>query len=98
MDLINWLSALYLVAVAVGMTVWIWRKRDEDAPPGFWRPLGYWSFVAAFAVGAQLAARGPTSFYLGVAVLWWALLTAFAAAVLGVRHLLTRRNRGDVAR
>ena len=69
---------------------------DRQIKP-FFKPLGYAAAVIAMSAGAQLAARGMTDENARFAVYAWLLLTSLSAAVLGVRHLLSRSNSGQVA-
>lgn len=84
--------AVLFVAWMLGMGWWIWSK-DRAAP--YWRTLAFWSMVWGLSSGAQLGARGAE--FAGVAVITWAFLTLATALLLGVRHLLTRRKRREVA-
>jgi hypothetical protein len=61
-----------------------------------WATLGWWSMLFAFAGAAQVAARGVNSTSLMYALGAWLLLTGLAALVLGIRHLLSRRDRRNV--
>lgn len=89
----DWFFGLLLIAALIGIGVWIWRTK----PIGFWKPLGYWATLWGILAAGQLATRGISDARIGVAVqAWLAALTA-TAVILGIRHLLARRQSGKVA-
>lgn len=86
------------IAVFIGIGVWFWKHdQSPTGPHPFWRPLGYAALVLAMSCGAQIAGRGMGRMTMWHVLLSWAFLVAVAAALLGVRHLLSRRNRGKVS-
>lgn len=88
----DWFFGLLLVAILVGIGLWIWRTKRESALAA----LGYWALVWAVLAGGQLAARGVTAHWLWIAAVVWASLTAATALLLGIRHLLSGRQSRQI--
>jgi hypothetical protein len=87
-------GAVYITALAV----WVWRHgRVASGPQPFWAPLGWCALLLGMSCGAQLAARGVDYIPLSHVLLVWLALLLPCALILGVRHLLSRRQRGKVA-
>lgn len=85
---------LVCVAYLAGICVWIWRSgRVKEGPQPFWAPLGACAVVLAMSCGAQLAARGFDYIPLTWVFIGWFVLLLPCALLLGVRHLLSRRQR-----
>lgn len=96
-SVLTWTFQALSVALFVGVCVWIWKRDQSTAGPHpFWRPLGYMALVLAMSAGAQIAGRGMGRMTIWHVLLGWAALVAVVAALLGVRHLLSRRNRGQI--
>lgn len=57
-----------------------------------------WATIWALAAGAQLGARGVTPDNIKFASFAWLGVTAVTALILGIRHLLARRDSGEIPR
>lgn len=86
--------AVLALAAFVGVGVWIWRKSADLSPA---KAIGHWAFLWAFVCGAQLAARGLTERWAWIALASWLGLVALSATIVGIRHLLTRRDSRQIA-
>ena len=89
---------VFFVAVGLGMCylsgLLVWNSAGSERPTKFWKPLGYWAVVIAAVAGAQAGSRPLTSYNVGNALMAWLGVALLVACILGIRHLLSRRDRG----
>lgn len=91
----DWFFLVLGAAYLMGLAVWLWRHdRTASGPQPFWAPLGWCAALLAVACGAQVAARGVGYMPMSHVLLAWAALLLPCALLLGVRHFLSRRDRG----
>lgn len=84
---------LGIVMVSVTLLL-IWRSYK---PGKFWAAMGYCAVIGVMGIGAQVGGRPFTEHTPAAALLAFAVWLLFCAAFIGVRHLLTRRDSGQVS-